>query len=172
MKNTIPDKVFGFNVYDETEKLLGISGEVTLPSLESMSETISGAGILGEIDSPTVGHFGSLTIDIPFRTLLDQSFSLLKNKGKLLVLRGVQQGYDSSTGEVRNIGVKISLRGIPKGLELGKLVAGGQTDTKNSMEVTYMKIEVSGKAVLELDKLNHIYKIQGEDMLKDINKYL
>ncbi|WP_397443927.1 phage major tail tube protein, partial [Peribacillus aracenensis] len=56
MGNPIPEKVVNYNVYDDTEKLVGLAGEVTLPNLEAMSETVSGAGILGEFDSVNPGH--------------------------------------------------------------------------------------------------------------------
>lgn len=83
MSNPIPEKVHSYNVYDDTEKLVGVSAEVTLPTLELMSEAVSGAGMLGEYESPTPGHFGSITMEIPFRTLTDKSFSLQKIKEDL-----------------------------------------------------------------------------------------
>ena len=43
--------------------------EVTLPSFEASSETVSGAGVLGEFDDPTVGYFSNMELEIPFRVL-------------------------------------------------------------------------------------------------------
>lgn len=172
MSNPIPEKVHSYNVYDDAERLVGVSAEVTLPTLELMSEAVSGAGMLGEYESSTPGHFGSITIEIPFRTLTDKSFSLFKNKGRSIVLRAAQQSYDVSGGGIQQRGLKITLRGIPKALELGKLAAGAQTETKNTMEVLYIKIEENGKVLLELDKLNSIYIVDGEDLLADVRKLI
>ncbi|WP_404427305.1 phage major tail tube protein [Ureibacillus chungkukjangi] len=172
MSNPIPEKVHSYNVYDDTEKLVGVAAEVTLPTLEAMSETVSGAGMLGEYESSTPGHFGSITIEIPFRTLTDKSFSLLKHKGRSIVLRAAQQSYDVSGGGIQQRGLKITLRGLPKALELGKLAAGTQTETKNTIEVLYMKIEENGRVLLELDKLNSIYIVDGEDMLADVRNLI
>ncbi|MBT2717551.1 phage major tail tube protein [Bacillus sp. ISL-57] len=172
MGNPIPEKVVAYNVYDDTEKLVGLAGEVTLPNLEAMSETISGAGILGEYDSVNPGHFGSLTIEIAFRTLFQKSFSLMKNRGKTLVLRAAQQSFDVSDGILRQRGLKITLKYTAKGLELGKLAAGAATESKNTLEVLYIKVEENGKTLLELDKLNFIYIVDGEDILKDIKKLI
>lgn len=168
MSNPIPEKVVNYNVYDDTEKLVAVSAEVTLPTLEAMSETVSGAGILGEYESPTPGHFGSITIEIPFRVLIDKSFQLLKNAGRSIVLRAAQQSYDVTQGRQIIRPLKITLRGIPKALELGKLSPGAMTESKNTLEVLYMKIEENGKVLLELDKLNFIYIVDGEDLLVDI----
>jgi uncharacterized protein len=172
MSNPIPDKVVNYNVYDDTEKLIGISGEVTLPNLEVMSEAVSGAGILGEYESPTPGHFGSMTIEIPFRTLFQKSFSLMRYRGRALVLRAAQQSYDVSQGKVSYRGLKITIKGIPKGLELGKLAVGAATETKNTLEVLYIKIEENGKKLLELDKLNFVCIVDGEDLVGSIRNLI
>lgn len=172
MANPIPEKVVNYNVYDDTEKLLGISGDVTLPKLEAMSETISGAGILGEYDSVNPGHFSATQVELTFRTLFEKSFSLLKYSGRSLVLRAAQQSYDVSSGAVNQRGLKITIKWIPKGLDLGKLAVGAATESKNTLEVIYIKIEEDGKTMLELDKLNFVYNVDGEDMLADINKLI
>ncbi|UTW68684.1 phage major tail tube protein [Anaerobacillus sp. HL2] len=45
----------------------GLCGlDVQLPSLEAMTETVKGAGIAGEVDSPVIGHFGSLGITLNY----------------------------------------------------------------------------------------------------------
>ncbi|MEH7122112.1 phage major tail tube protein [Bacillus sp. JJ1773] len=172
MSNPIPEKVVNYNVYDDTEKLVGVAAEVTLPTLEAMSETISGAGLLGEYESPTPGHFSSITIEIPFRTLMDKSFNMLKNKGRSIVLRAAQQSYDTAQGKISQRGLKITLRGIPKALELGKLAVGSPTESKNTIEVLYLKIEENGRVLLELDKLNFVYIVDGEDLLADIRNLI
>lgn len=172
MPNPIPEKVVNYNVYDDNEKLVGITGDVTLPNLEAMSETISGAGIIGEYDSPTPGHFGSMTVELSFRTLYQKSFSLMRYRGRSLVLRAAQQSYDVSQGQIFHRGLKITIKGIPKTLELGKLAVGGATETKNTLEVLYIKVEENGMKLLEIDKLNGICEIDGEDMLGEIKNLI
>jgi P2 family phage contractile tail tube protein len=170
--NPIPEKVINFNVYNAAEKLVGITAEVTMPNLEAMTETISGAGIAGEFESPTPGHFGSTTIDIPFRTLFDQSFKLMVPGGQLIYLRAAQQSYDVAAGQINQRGLKITLRVLPKGINLGTLGVGRPTDTSNSLEILYIKIEENGKTLLELDKLNFVYKVNGVDVLERVRRLI
>ena len=73
----IPSKINMFNVYRDGSVLVGLSDEVTLPDFEAVSESISGPGILGEIDDPAIGHFGSQEMEIPFRTFTDDLFALM-----------------------------------------------------------------------------------------------
>lgn len=170
--NPIPEKVSNYNVYNDNDKLVGVSGEVTMPNLEAMTETLSGAGIAGEFESPTPGHFGSISIEIPFRVIYDTSFKMMVPKGQTIYLRASQQSYDVAGGEIKNRGLKITLKVMPKGIDLGTLGVGKITDTKNTLEVLYIKIEENGKTLLELDKLNFICVINGVDVLEDIRKQI
>ena len=67
--NTIPTKINRYNVYNKGNRLLGVGEEMALPDFEPSSETVTGAGILGEIDDPTVGYFSNQELEIPFRLL-------------------------------------------------------------------------------------------------------
>lgn len=170
--NSIPEKVVNYNVYNENDKLIGISGEITLPSLEAMTETISGAGIAGEFESPTPGHFGSMAIEIPFRVLYDQSFKMMIPGGQTIVLRASQQSYDVAAGEISYRGLKITLKVLPKGVDLGSLGVGKATNTTNKLEVLYIKVQENRNTLLELDKLNFIYIVNGVDILKDVRNQI
>lgn len=167
-QSNIPDKIINFNVYSDTEKLLGVSGEVTLPDFEPMTETLSGAGILGEIESPTPGHFGSQEIEIQFRTLTQSAFKVFENDSNTFIFRAAQQSraVTSNKSEVRPL--KIVVKGASKGGNLGKLGVGAPTETTVKLEIYYIKVEENGETLLELDKLNCIYVVNGVDKLADI----
>lgn len=165
---TIPEKVVNFNVYNDADKLVGVAAEITLPDFEAMSETVSGAGIAGEYESTTPGHFGSQTIEVPFRTVSDSSFKFLQNRGQTIILRAAQQSYDVSKGKTNIRPLKITIRGIPKSLNLGKVAVGSPTETAATIEILYIKIEENGHTLLELDKLNFIFIVDGVDLLEDI----
>ena len=95
MEKTIPTKINKYNVYNDTERLLGMGDEVTLPDFEAMSDTISGAGIMGEIEDPTVGHFGNQEMEIPFRVVDQEAVDMLNmTKAVHLTLRSAQQNND------------------------------------------------------------------------------
>lgn len=169
MTNPIPERVVNYNIYDEADKLVGVSAEVTLPNFESMTETISGAGIAGEFESSLPGHYGSQTIEIPFRTLNDSNFTLAKNSGKPLVLRAAQQSYDVASGQRSQRALKITIKYQSKGLNLGTIGVGAMTESTNVLEVLYIKIEENNREMLEYDKLNFVFIVDGVDMLKEVS---
>lgn len=170
MGKNIPTKVNRYNVYNEAERLLGVGEEMPLPDFESSSETVSGAGILGEIEDPTIGYFTNQEMDVPFRVLDQEAVDLLdQTKTVRLTIRGATQTVDSE-GEIKFRSIRVVVRGRSKKFSPGKLKAGNGMDTGVGLTVLYILIEVDGKSVLELDKLNEVYKINGKDMLAKIKE--
>lgn len=166
--NYIPEKVNNYNVYKDGEKLVGLAGEVELPTIKMKSSTVDGAGVLGEIDSPTIGQFESLEAKIKFNTLYS-SIADITNPLKVtqLTLRAAQQVYDKTGGYVFK-GASIVMGGRAKETNPGTLKKGDAMDSEVTMELTTYKIEVDGNVLVEIDKLNDVYRVNGEDMLAGI----
>lgn len=49
--SNIPTVIHDYNVYNNGNKIIGTTGEVTLPDFEPLTSAISGAGLLGEFES-------------------------------------------------------------------------------------------------------------------------
>ncbi len=54
----------------------------------------------------------------------------------------------------------------------GKIESGASQDGSISFEVIAYKRICDGKEIINVDKLNGIYKINGKDMFSDISQYL
>lgn len=169
--NAIPEIINNYNVYKDGTKLIGISAEVTIPDFEAVTETISGAGILGEYDAVNAGQFSAQEIEIPFRVLYGDIFELFGGQTANITLRCAEQISDGS-GQKTPVGVRIILQGAPKKLTGGTLTAGKPTNSAVTLALTYIKIEVDGSTAVELDKLNGIYVVNGVDMLSAINSLI
>ena len=163
----VPEKLISFRVYKDGNDLVGVA-DVQLPTIEAMTENVKGAGIAGEIDSPTVGHFGSMELTLNWRTLEKSNVALAAPTGVHLDLRGALQVYDSSSGKFIVRPTKCVVRGVPKSTELGKLETGTTQDTSNVIEVNYLKIDIDNKNVLEIDKYNYICVIEDMDYTAEI----
>lgn len=171
MQKTIPEKLINFSVYRDGSEFLGTS-DITLPNIEAMTETISGAGIAGEIDSPTLGHFSSMTVTLNWRTVEQSTIRLLRQQAHTLDFRGAMQVLDRSTGTYKSVGIKVTVKAIPKSGNLGNLQPATAMSASNELEVTYIKILVDGREVLEIDKFNFICKIDGVDALAAVRTQL
>ena len=54
---TFPEVINNFNAYNGANKLVGVSGEVSLAEFQAMTAEVSGAGILGTYNTAVVGMF-------------------------------------------------------------------------------------------------------------------
>lgn len=165
--NLIRGNLQNFEVYDETDGsdlFLGIA-DVELPELEPLKTDLKGAGILGEVSSPVVGHFSDLTIGFNWRTIHRDLTELSAPYGHKITTRGAIQNYDAGTNQMVVSPVKITVNGLPSKTELGKFEPGETTESKTELTVTYLKIDVDGVTIFELDKYNYKYVVNGVDYL-------
>ena len=167
----IPEAIHDFNLYLSGNKLAGITGEVTMPSLEAMTATISGAGLLGEYEAPIPGHFGSLEQEVPFRCINRSYFDMVDTTTPVeLTLRGAIQYSVAATQVADYMGMRVVFRGKPKIVNIGKVAQRNTMDSTIALEVTYLYIELDGKPKIELDKINPTFKINGVDQLAKIKQ--
>ena len=169
--NKIPEKTIAFNVYRDGTVLMGVA-TVELPQLQAMTETISGAGIAGEIDSPTLGHFQSMTAKLSFRTKTSNFVQLSAPVSHHLDLRAAVQHHDGGTGKIEAGAERVVLRGMPKVSSFGKYETAKPQDSEVELETTYLKLVQDGEETLELDKLNYIFKVDGTDYLESVRSAL
>ena len=169
--NQLPERLVNFRVYNDSNDLLGIA-TVDLPAIEAMSDTVSGAGIAGEVESPVLGHFGSMTTTFSWRTIEKAALQLAQQKAHSVEVRGSQQVYDGANGTYSTVPVRAAMRIIPKTVTLGTFEPGSTTDTEQEFEVLYIKLFLNGKEVLEIDKYNYVAKFGDQDALASVRSDL
>ena len=116
----IPQVVNRYNLYRKGTKLVGLTGEVELPAVTMVTDTLEGAGTGGNMDIPVIGLTENIDIQIPFMSLTKDLFSLA-NPGEAedLTLRGAIQGTDPATGKISYTSIAISMRGTVKEITPG-----------------------------------------------------
>lgn len=171
MNNAVPEKLINFRCYNEGADLLGIT-DIELPSISYMTETVKGAGIAGEIDSPTIGHFKGLETKFNWRTVEKPLVQLAGTKTQHFDLRGAQQTYDQASKSLKVVPVKVVVEGMVKTTELGKFDVGATTNSSTTMETTYLKVSVNGETILEIDKYNYVAKIGDTDYMAEVRSAL
>ncbi|MFS0838039.1 phage major tail tube protein [Paenibacillus sp. 1P03SA] len=167
MAKQVRDKVVGYTVYKNGSQFLGVA-TVELPSLEYLSESVKGAGIAGEVESPTIGQFGPMTCSLTWNTMDPAALELLAPEAHALDFRASQQSYNTATGIYATEGAKITVRAFPKTGTLGSLEVGAAMEGSTEFEVVYLKVSVGGKVMLEVDKFNYIFVVNGKDQLASV----
>ncbi len=166
--NYIPEKINDANVYLDGSRMIGTGASADLPELNMKTSTVEGFGVGGEIDSPTIGQWESMEQEIQFNTLYSSAADMLSPLSNVnLTFRAAQQVYDKSGGYDFK-GLRVVEMGRVKKFKPGKIEKGESMEATVTLELTYIMIEVDGEQLVEIDKLNNVYKVRGQDMLAKV----
>lgn len=154
-----------------TDRLLG-TATVELPTLEFETVDVKGAGVMGTIAYPLAPNLGSLELKLTWRSMEPAAAELAGHKSIDLSLYSVQEHYDAGTGEITDPQHRIETRVVPKTLNLGKWEPSSTVDSESTFEIITLSYFIDGVSMLELDKLNYVYKAKGKDYGAPIRKGL
>ena len=169
MAKNYPTTINGFNCYTDGDLLVGVADEVTLPDFSSTTTTITGAGVAGSIEVPIIGFFDAQDFVIPFRTLVGDTFKVMKpNNIVNVTLRGSIQALDKKTGAIGMQGMRVSVRGYVKAFSPGSVKVADQMNSSVTLSLVYILIEVNNDIKIELDKLNSKFVVDGIDVMEEM----
>lgn len=153
-------------------ELIDDSSDLKLPSIDKMTDTIKGAGIMGEIDFPTFGQLASIGFTINTRADNAQ-YAMLSRPGQIkFEVAWVMDIFDSSNVNVGLQANKVFMTAINKKYDVGKIEVGSGTSGSSEFEVIYYRKIVDGKEVLLIDKLNYKYAVNGIDYMDSLRAAL
>lgn len=172
MPQIVPEKLNDFRVYVAgNPDLMGVA-DLQLPSLEFMTESVAGAGIGGEYESPNIGHLQSMQFTLNWRMITGELLEFLKPQVLTVECRLANQEYFVSKQRHYLKANRVVVRGIPVKNDLGKAEKGSPYDGSTDIEVLYIKVERDGKTLIEVDKINYIYIVDGVDYMAEIREAL
>jgi P2 family phage contractile tail tube protein len=166
----IPERLVNFRAYNgPAAEFLGLT-DVELPSFESMTETISGAGIAGEYAAPVLGHFASQVVKLKWRAPTAAALGLLAPIRHVLDIRGSISMQDPMLGSLLTQSMRIECTGQVKHGGLGKLEPGKVMASDVDLECAVIRVSIDDVIVVELDKFNMIFKVLGVDYLAKVRR--
>ena len=168
----IPEVINNFNAYHNGNILIGVTGQVTLPTFDAITQEVGGAGVLGTYETGIPGFYSSMSQEVPFRILDEDIFSLMNpNEPVDLTFRASEQHTVKDTGALDYKSMRIVERGRLKSFNPGTLEMGKQMDASVTLELLYILVEVDGKTKVEYDKLNSVFVIDGKDILEKVRAF-
>lgn len=160
-----------FEIYEDSINFLGIA-QITLPNLQQIAESFSGAGIAGNVEAVARAHFDAMTLAIQFRTTTDEAIRLLKPDRHTLDIRVARQDEDTEAGQIVITPVKYIAVVLPKSLNLGNVAPHSRQDASGDYAIRYWATYIDGKLVTEIDQLNYKALIDGVDYLASVRAAL
>lgn len=167
----IGQSVINFAVYENGDEYLGIS-KVSLPDVSFLTQSISGAGIAGNVDAVIKGHIDTMTLGLTFRTTNPAAMSLCEPRIHDIDIRPPQQVEDTVNATLDTQTIKHVMRIIPKTDKGGSIAPASPTDGSGEYAVRYWKTYIDGECVREIDPLNNIFVVNGVDYLEDLRTAL
>lgn len=156
------------------EQMMGVSGQVQLPTLEAVTETLSGSGLLGELEITNPGHFSAFDMTIPYVAICDDMFAFNMSEQTTVTLRASEQSTEITDKSLVYRGLKVIVGGRVKSFTLGNLEEGKRMESSLVLSVNYIKVDALKddgsveKTLLELDKYSNVFVVNGTDQLAKI----
>lgn len=160
--NVLRSNLIIYEVYYNSSRLLGTS-TIDLPEFNYINSEVSGAGIAGDFNMVSPGMMENLEMTLHWRTIHSDLSQLLGFSSHMLTLRGALNNYETAGGYMIQEQIKIVARGVPQKMTLGKFERASETESESTLNLDYIKIEVDGEKLVEYDKFNFVFEVNGID---------
>lgn len=137
--------------------------KVTLPELKWKTTTLTGAGLMGDVDIPIQGMAEAMSAQVDLRNIGKENAPLLLTPGvKKLELRFNRDAV-SSDGTTIKAGTKIYISGMSTGISPGAVARASTMDGNATLSVFRYRWVEDGQEIFLLDQINEVYKVGGKD---------
>jgi len=165
----LPKKLKNMNLFNDGNSYQGVAKTVTLPVIGRKMESYRAGGMNGPVKIDhgmsddgiqlewTLGGWDLTTI---------RQWGAIRADAVLLRFAGAVQRDD--TGEVS--AVEVVVRGRHEEIDFGDAEPGEDTEHSITTTCSYYKLTVDGQTIIEIDLLNMIEIVDGEDRLAEQRK--
>ncbi|WP_421245489.1 phage major tail tube protein [Aeromonas sanarellii] len=166
---SLPRKLKHLNLFLDGENWIGVAEEYTPAKLAMKLEAYRGGGMPGAVHINMGLDDGALDTEFTFggyEAALFKKQHQAKIDGVMLRFAGSFQRDDTAQVSA----VEIVQRGRIKELDGGTFKTGDNSQQKATMVNTYYKVTIDGEDLVEIDLINMIWKVGGEDLMEEHRK--
>jgi len=164
------ENIVNFEVYEDSTRYAGMAS-ANLPEISLLTQTISGAGIAGNIEAVTA-LVDAMTLTLNFRLTTEHTVALTEPRRHTIDLRIAQQVADQATGTAKIQSVKHVFVVMPKRAVSGNVAMNDANEASGEYAVYYWATFIDGVKTREIDPLNYIFYVNGVDYLADVRAAL
>lgn len=158
-------------VYEDSINLLGVA-RVQLPAIAYPCVTISGAGMMGEMEVPLYGMVSAMSTTITWLTPHGDAVRLMSPKKHQLDMRVAEEFWDVEDAEVGTWADKYVMIVRPKTTTPGTVAPMAAADSSGEYAVYYFAAYKDGEQLWEVDKRNMKCVIKGVDYMEPVRRAL
>ena len=171
----IATKTIMYSIYDKTSgkpKYIDDTKSYKRPEIEMLSDGFTGAGIMGELDLPTLGQLAGMEGEIAFNKTNAKMIALFTPEAHTIESRWVTSVLNTATGNVAPQSNKEIVKILPKKIDLGEIEGNEKNEASMTYEILAYQYIIDGKTVVKIDKLNNVFMINGVDYSEKIRNLL
>jgi hypothetical protein len=164
-------KIMNANLYTGAKDHLGRVAEAKLPEVAVKVIDHVGLGMIGTIQLPA--GLEAMTMTLKWAGHYPEAAILGANpfKTQALQFRANHETYGAD-GRIAQKPLVIDVRGRWTKSQLGTLKPQEAAEYEDELTVDYVKVKLDGQELVEIDVLNNIWKVNGEDLLAEFRTNL
>ena len=166
-----PEAYIDFKVFEDSDTLIGVAS-ATLPAIAFLTQTISGAGIGGNVQAILAGMVDAMSLTLNFRSVTGAATNLCTPEKHLIDLRLAEQHWDSTEAQKEVQADKFVMVVVPRTTNPGNIAPASASDASGEYSVYRYEAYKDGKELWCIDPYNGICRILGKDYRAPINKAL
>lgn len=165
MGQTSIKQITNANVYINGNSFLGKVEEIKMPDVVATMAEHKALGLVGKIELPN--GLDKMESTQKWNCLYPEVLKMAANPFSSVQLqcRSSQETY-TGAGRTEQVPVVGYITGSFKKFPAGNFKQHDNVEAETSMSVTYLRLNVGGKDVLEIDVLSNIWKVDGVDLLE------
>lgn len=158
-------RVTNANVYVDGNSLLGKSEEVSLPDVKYKTADHNGLGMIGDVEF--FSGIEKMEAKIKWNSFYEDVLLKVANPFVPLSMqiRSSIETYGSAGRSEKPLVAYIT--GQSKNFPAGNFKKHDNVESESTFSVTYYKLVIDGKDIIEIDVLSNIYKVNGVDILAE-----
>ena len=168
-------KVIQYSIYENVNgvnKYVEDTRSYKRPDIETLTDSFKGAGIMGEIDMPTLGQLAAMEIELGLNRANKRATKLFAPGSHKIEARWAMNALNKATGSSTVVPYKEILTVLPKNLSLGDIEGNEANEVSMTFEVLAYEYIANGISLIKIDKLNQVFIVDGKDYSAKIREAL
>lgn len=166
-----PNGHVDYLMYENGGALIGVA-KVTVPTVKYKTVTVTGAGIMGDLEIPLAGMIDAMKVNIQFSSVTDAAVQLGTNEWHDVALYAADQYFDSvnRTEEMDAVRFEMSIR--PTETNMGTVATASAADASGVYSACKYAVFKNNQKIVDIDQLNHVHMVNGVDNAEKVRKAL
>jgi len=157
-----PNGHLDFIMYENGGALIGVA-KISVNAVTQKTTTVSGAGIMGDIEVPLGGMLEPMGLTIEFSSVADGALQLATMDWHQVEWRVADQYFSSATRNEDTEQLRFVAIIRPKSINHGDFATASAANVSGDYSMSYYAVYRNGKKIIEIDPLAHICNINGTD---------